>query len=423
MDSTAPKNKSARIANLRVLIEPREKQFCRISDLAIFGAPPAFLKPLHVGRPNIGNRQDFLGRVEAILDERWFSNNGPMVREFESRVAAYLGVKHCIAMCNGTVALEIAIRALELRGEVIIPSFTFVATAHALQWQEITPVFADIDPQTYTLDPTSVERMITPRTTGILGVHVWGRPCAVEQLQEIADRHRLKVMYDAAHAFACTHRGKMIGNFGECEVLSFHATKFLNSFEGGAIVTNNDVLAEKVKLMRNFGFKGADKVIYIGINGKMPEICAAMGLTGLEAIDDTISINQRNYQRYSGHISDIPGLELVEYAGTDRANYQYVVVKVGDEFPVLRDDLVRILHAENILVRRYFYPGCHEMQPYQSYFPNAGLVLPHTMALCDRVVSFPTGTAVSELEVDRIGALLKFIAKHGKDIQLPCAKQ
>ncbi|MES2561094.1 MAG: DegT/DnrJ/EryC1/StrS family aminotransferase [Pseudomonadota bacterium] len=418
MGRIVPRKQSARIDNLKVLIEDREKQFRQISDLAIFGTSPAFLKPLHVGRPNIGNRQDFLGRVEAILDERWFSNNGPMVREFESRVAVYLGVKHCIAMCNGTIALEIAIRALELRDEVIIPSFTFVATAHALQWQGITPVFADIDPATYTLDPTSVERMITPRTTGILGVHVWGHPCAVEQLQEIADRHRLKVIYDAAHAFACSHGGKMIGNFGECEVLSFHATKFLNSFEGGAIVTNNDALAEKSRLIRNFGFKGADKVIYLGINGKMPEICAAMGLTGLEAIDDTVSVNERNYERYASHLSDIPGLELVKYSETDRVNYQYVVVKVGNDFPCTRDDLVRILHAENILVRRYFYPGCHEMQPYQSYFPNAGLLLPHTMELCDRVVSFPTGTAVSELEVDRIAEILRFVAKHGKDIQL-----
>jgi dTDP-4-amino-4,6-dideoxygalactose transaminase len=342
-----------------------------------------------------------------------------MVREFESRVAAYLGVKHCVAMCNGTIALEIAIRALDLRGEVIVPSFTFVATAHALQWQEITPVFADVDPDTYTLDPISVERMITPRTTAILGVHVWGHPCAVEQLQEIADRHRLKILYDAAHAFACSHRGKMIGNFGECEVLSFHATKFLNSFEGGAIVTNNDALAEKVRLMRNFGFNGADSVIYIGINGKMPEICAAMGLTGLEAIEDIISINRRHYQRYARHLSEIRGLEIVEHTSEDRTNYQYVVVKVSDDFPLLRDDLVRVLHAENILVRRYFHPGCHEMQPYQSSSPNAGLLLPHTTALCNRVVSFPTGSAVSEQEVDRIGELLKFLAARGKDIRLP----
>ncbi len=155
----------------------------------------------------------------------------------------------------------------------------------------------------------------------------------------------------------------------------------------------------------------------------MPEICAAMGLTGLEAIDYTISVNKRNYERYAGHLSDIPGLELVEYSATDRANYQYVVVKVGDDFPIARDDLVRILHAENILVRRYFYPGCHEMQPYQSYFPHAGLLLPHTMELCDRVLSFPTGTAVSVLEVDRIAKILSFIANHGRDIQLPSAEQ
>src|SRR5579885_2516182 len=167
------------------------------SELAIFGNPPAFTEPLHVGRPNIGDRERLLQRINDMLDRRWLSNHGPFVQEFEAEVARHLGVKHCIAMCNGTVALEIAIRGLGLKGEVIVPSFTFIATAHALQWQEITPVFADIDPFTHTLDPAAVERMITPRMTGIIGVHVWGRPCAVEALTDIATRHNLKLLFDA----------------------------------------------------------------------------------------------------------------------------------------------------------------------------------------------------------------------------------
>ena len=180
-----------------------------------------------------------------------------MLQEFEQRIAAFLGVKHCVAMCNGTIALEIATRALDLKGEVIVPSYTFIATAHALQWQEITPIFADIDPATHNLDPAAVRRMITPRTTGIIGVHLWGRAVAGQGARRPSPASTtLQLMFDASHGFGCSHGGKLIGSFGECEVFSFHATKFFNTFEGGAVVTNDDALAEKMRLMRNFGFSG-----------------------------------------------------------------------------------------------------------------------------------------------------------------------
>ena len=232
------------------------KQIRTRSDLAINGAPPAFAEPLHVGRPNVGNLETFMRLAGEMFDRGWFSNDGPLLKQFERRVADYLGVKHCVAMCNGTIALEIAIRALGLEGEVIVPSYTFIATAHALYWQGITPVFADIDPHSHNLDPDAVRKMITPRTTGIIGVHLWGRAAPVDELQQIADEFGLKLMFDAAHAFGCSYKGRTIGQFGECEVLSFHATKFFNTFEGGAVVTNNDKLAEAMRLMRNFGFSG-----------------------------------------------------------------------------------------------------------------------------------------------------------------------
>src|ERR1035441_9571296 len=257
--------------------------------------PLKFPSPLHVGRPNQGNRQRLIERINDMLDRNWLTNNGPFVQEFEKRVAEFVGVKHCIAMCNATVALEIATRALGLKGEVIVPAFTFIATAHSLQWQEITPVFCDIDPRTHNLDPARVEELITPKTTGIIGVHLWGRPCDVEALTEIAQRRNLTLMFDAAHAFGCSYGGKMIGGFGLAEVFSFHATKFCQTFEGGAIVTDNDELATKIRLMKNFGFGGYDNVIYIGTNGKMTEICAAMGLTNLESLEDFVAANRRNY--------------------------------------------------------------------------------------------------------------------------------
>src|SRR4051812_36403381 len=217
---------------------PSAKRIRSWRDLALNGAPPLFDQPLHVGRPNVGSVDRFLARARDILERGWLSNNGPMVVEFEKRIAAMLDVKHCVAMCNGTIALEIATRALGLRGEVIVPSYTFVATAHALQWQEITPIFADIDPSTHTLDPDAVRRMITPRTSGILGVHLWGRASAIEALQAVADERGLSLMYDASHGFGCSYNQRMLGSFGRCEVFSFHATKFFNTFEGGAVVTN-----------------------------------------------------------------------------------------------------------------------------------------------------------------------------------------
>ena len=396
----------------------------QIDDLGIFGAKPAFQNKLHVGRPNIGNRERLLERINSLLDRRWLSNDGPYVQQLEQSIEDMIGVKHCIAMCNGTVALEIAIRALELTGEVIVPSMTFVATAHALQWQEITPVFCDIDPVSYNIDPTCIEKMITPRTTGIIGVHLWGRPCNVEALAEIALRRNLKLVFDAAHAFGCSHNGQMIGNFGDVEVFSFHATKFFNTLEGGAVVTNNDELAAKIRLMKNFGFAaGYDNVVSIGTNGKMDEMSAAMGLTSLESIDEFITVNYRNYKQYRSELSDIPGVQLIDYNETEKNNYQYVILKIDENVThISRDVLVNTLHAENVLARRYFYPGCHRMEPYQSYFPHTGLLLPVTEQLTNQVLSLPSGTAVSDKDISLICEIIKFAVTHGAEISQHLAR-
>jgi dTDP-4-amino-4,6-dideoxygalactose transaminase len=388
------------------------KQIRTPHDLSINGAAPAFGEPLHVGRPNIGNRETFLKYVDDIFERRWLSNNGPMVQLLERRIADYHGVRHCVAMCNGTVALEIAIRALGLEGEVIVPSYTFIATAHALHWQAITPVFADIDPATHTLDPAAVRRMITPRTTGIIGVHLWGRGAPAEALQEIADGHGLKLLFDAAHAFGCSHHGTMIGNFGACEVLSFHATKFFNTFEGGAVVTNDDELAETMRLMRNFGFSGLDNVIHPGTNGKMIEVAAAMGLANLDAIGDVIGANRRNHQAYCEELSGLPGISLLTYDETERNNYQYVVMEVNEGCPASRDMIIQALHAENIRARKYFWPGCHNMQPYRDLYPHAGLLLPNTMRVADRVIVLPTGTTIDGEMVRTVAAVIRVLVEN-----------
>lgn len=389
-----------------------------VSDLALLGGPPAFEQTLHVGRPNLGNREKFLSRLNDILERRWFTNAGPYVQKFEKRVAEYLGVRHCIAMCNGTIALEIAIRALGLKGEAIVPSFTFIATAHALQWQEITPIFSDVDPQMHTLDPAHVEAMITPRTTGILATHLWGQPCDIAALQHIAERKNLKLLFDASHAFGTTYKGKMVGNFGDVEIFSFHATKFINTFEGGAVVTNNDELARKVRLMKNFGFSGFDKVIYIGTNGKMNEVSAAMGLTSMESIDEFIESNRLNYEEYQKGLAGIPGLRLLSYDKSEKRNYQYVVVEINEEvIKISRDLLIKILHRENVIARRYFYPGCHRMEPYRSYIFNANLALPVTDRICKSVIVLPTGMSIGVSGVLKICKLIRFCIENSQQIK------
>ena len=388
-----------------------------LQDLAIFGGTSSFATPLHVGRPNIGDRAALRARMDEMLDRRWLTNGGPYVEEFEQRIASMLGVRHCVATSNATVALEMAARALDMRGEVIIPSFTFIATAHALQWQGITPIFCDIDPRTHNIDPERVEALVTPRTSGVLGVHVWGRTCEVEALGAIAKRNGLRLLYDAAHAFGCSSHEGMIGSFGDAEVFSFHATKFVNAFEGGAVVTNDDSVAERVRLMKNFGFVDEDQVVYLGSNGKMSEASAVMGLTSLESMEEFIAINHRNYRGYRRGLGDVPGVQVVACDAQQRHNYQYVVLEIDERVAGLsRDLLLQILRAENVLARRYFYPGCHRMEPYRTLFPNAGRTLPHTEALTARVLLLPTGTAVGLKEVGSVCDIIRFAVENASAI-------
>jgi dTDP-4-amino-4,6-dideoxygalactose transaminase len=389
----------------------------RLRDLAIMGAQPAFMAPLHVGAPNIPDRDRLRERFEDILDRRWLTNGGPYVQEFQKRVAGQVGVRHCIATCNGTLALEIAIRALGLTGEVIVPSFTFVATAHALQWQEITPVFCDIDPASLTIDPSRAVELITPRTSGIIGVHLWGRPCDTGSLQELARARKLKLLFDASHAFGCSHQGQTIGCFGDAEIFSFHATKFVNAIEGGAILTNSDELAEKARLMRNFGFVDYDNVAHVGTNGKMNEFSAAMGLTALEGMASFVKVNRANYLVYKKELAAVSGLRLLSPDQEERSNYQYIVVEVDhDTCGISRDLLVQALVSEGIIARRYFHPGCHRMEPYRSYFPHAGLLLPVTEHKSARLFSLPTGTTVGKEEIRLICRIIATAVENGKSL-------
>jgi dTDP-4-amino-4,6-dideoxygalactose transaminase len=345
------------------------------------------------------------------------TNNGVCVQEFEKRISEICGVKHCIAVCNGTIGLEIVTRAMGWSGEVIIPGFTFVATAHALRWQQIDPIFSDVYFDTHNIDPSSVEKKITSRTTGIIGVHLWGQPCDTEGLKWLAKKYGLGLMFDAAHSFGCSVANKMIGSFGEAEVFSFHATKFVNSLEGGAIVTNNDELAKKCRLMTNFGFLGFDNVGYVGTNGKMNEFSAAMGLTSLESMDDFIEVNRSNYNEYAKKLGLIPGITILDPGKNSRSNYQYIIADIDPDLCSLpRDILIHVLWAENVIVRKYFYPGAHRMEPYHSEQKGRNENLMVTEKIAERILVLPNGQCVNNEVINKISEIINLAIREREKV-------
>ena len=376
-----------------------------VEQLAVLGGAPSFDAPLHVGRPNEVDRERFLARVNGILDRNWLTNDGPLVRELEAVIAEQAGVAHAVATCNATTALGLLARALDLDGEVIVPSYTFVGTAHAFRWQRLQPVFCDVDPVTHGADPASVAALISDRTAAIIPVHLWGTICDVDALEALAADAGVPLAFDAAHAFGCGRGGRSAGSFGRAEVFSLHATKYVQSFEGGAVTTDDDELAERLRLLRNFGFTGYDRVDHLGTNAKMPEASAAMGLTSIEGRWEVEQRNLANRQAYSEALAEVPGLAVVGTGSNDRHNHQYVVVEVDEASTGLdRDALVAVLWAENVLARRYFAPGCHRMEPYASEGPHP--TLPVTERLCDDVLVLPTGTAVTPDDARTIGDVL-----------------
>jgi len=382
----------------------------RPAPLAILGGAPRFSQNVYVGTPNIGDRAALTGRIDDALNRRWLTNNGPLVQEFERRLGEITGVEHCIAVCNATTGLEIALRGLDLTGEVIVPSFTFIATVHSVSWLGLTPVFCDVDPVTHNLDPAQVEKLITPRTSAIMGVHLWGRGCAPTELEAIAKKHGLKLIFDAAHAFGCSHDGRMIGSFGDLEVFSFHATKFVNCLEGGAILCRDAALADRLRKSINFGFTGYDKVVSLGINGKMNEFSAAMGLTSLDAMDKIVATNRANWHLYRDGLAGLPGVAMTPYSETDRQNWHYVVCEIDEEITGLsRDDLLAALWAERVIARRYFFPGCHAMEPYRSLDPDIGKALPETGKLSRKLLQLPNGTAIDSAAIHQCCDLIRQI--------------
>jgi dTDP-4-amino-4,6-dideoxygalactose transaminase len=376
---------------------------------AILGGKPAFENQIFVGTPNLLNRERFLHLANEALDSRLLTNFGPLSLKFQKEICRLTGAKYSLAVCNATIGLELALLALNLKGEVILPSFTFVATAHSLRRAGLTPVFCDINPATHSLDPAQLEKLINSRTAAILPVHMWGQVCPdVEEIERLARKHGLAVLYDAAHAFGSEPPERPISSFGDAQVFSFHATKFINSFEGGAITTNSEALYTKLRLFANFGFSGLDQVTSWGTNAKMNEICAAMGIAEVEEMDSILGTNRSNYLAYRQAIK-VDGVRVLDLR--HGSNCQYIVLNVDEQrLGLTRDQLLQTLWAENILARRYFFPGCHRMEPYASDRTLRHGSLVQTDKVCGEVLILPTGQTMIGDRIERVARVIQTAA-------------
>ncbi len=396
---------------------PRSKK--TISELAIFGGEPLFNERLYVGRPNICNREALFRRLNDATDRRWLTNDGPLLLEMETRFAEFLDVKHCIAVANATLGLQLLAHALELKGEVIMPSFTFIGTARAMEWQGLKPRFCDVLDARHSLDPDAVRNAITPNVSAILGVHLWGMPCQIDELQTIADEHNIPLIFDAAHAIGSVYKGNMVGGFGRAEVFSLHATKAINALEGGLITTNDDELAHRIRLGRNYGIATEDVFEGTGINTKMNEYSAAMGLSNLEGFTMLQEHNKKIQSEYASALANTAGVEVITANNSQEHNSHYAVLRISQQFGLTRDELRKILTKENIYGRRYFWPGCHHVPPYCNYTDE--LAMPVTDSLTKELLQLPTGQQMNTHDARMIAELVSSIgddAKSGSDALL-----
>lgn len=376
-----------------------------LRTLAVFGDAPAFARPLHVGEPNVGDRDRLLARINDILDSKRFTNHGPYVEALENTAREILEVEHCVAVCNGTAAIELMLRASGLTGEVILPSFTFVATAHAVRRAGLTPVFCDVDPETHLIDIAHAESRITDSTTAILGVHLWGQCQNYDRLCALAHDNNLGLYFDAAHAFGSRHASGAIGGLGKGSAFSLHATKIITSFEGGLVTTNDLAIAEEVRLLANFGFADYDRVVRDGTNAKMAEINAAMALTSIESLASFLDANRRNYYMYAEGLGELRDVSLLQFSN-GLTNMHYIVVVVHPTAALTRDELHEVLTADGVLARRYFSPGCHRSMPYASE-PTGQVSLPVTDRLAETVLCLPTGPNVSANDVRQVCNIIR----------------
>jgi dTDP-4-amino-4,6-dideoxygalactose transaminase len=364
------------------------------------------MKPIYVTQPDLPPLDEFYPYLQKIWDNKILTNGGPFHQQLEAALCEYLGVEHLALFANATIALVTALQALRINGEVITTPYSFVATAHSLLWNGIKPVFVDVDPATLNIDPKRIEAAITPQTTAIMPVHCYGHPCDVEAIQKIADNYNLKVIYDAAHAFGVQDRHGSVLKYGDLSVLSFHATKVFNTFEGGAIICPDAKTKQRIDHLKNFGFVDELTVVAAGINGKMSEINAAFGMLQLQGIDRAIGRRRDIDARYRELLSGVKGIECLQDAGEQVANYSYFPILVGPDYPLSRDALYQKLKDQDVFARRYFYPLITDFPMYRG-LPSAHRAnLPVANLAAQQVLCLPIYPALRPEDLDRVAGLI-----------------
>ena len=371
-----------------------------------------FDEPIYIARPLLPNLADVAAQLQDVWDSQWLTNNGPKHQALEQALQSTLAVPHVSLFNNGTIALVVACRSLRLSGEVITTPFTFPATPHVLTWNNIKPIFCDVDPVTMNMDAEKIESLITPGTTGILPVHVYGTPCDVGRIQEIADRYGLKVIYDAAHAFGVAVNGVGIGNFGDISMMSFHATKMFHTAEGGALLFRDNHLKERIAFLKNFGIKNEEEVVMPGLNGKMNEIQAVIGLEVLKCLAKDTQRRKELVGVYRACLADMEGITLLPELPAVKGNYQYFVIRVNQrDFGCSRDEVHAQFKRYNVFTRKYFYPLCSDYPCYR-HIPSASPAnLPVAQQVVKEVLCLPLYGKLTPDDIERIGAMLKAFRK------------
>lgn len=364
-------------------------------------------KPIYVTQPYLPPLAEFISYLEQIWDNKILTNNGPFHKQLEQALCEHLGVEHLALFTNGTIALVTALQALRISGEVITTPYSFVATAHSLLWNNIKPVFVDIDPATCNLDPDRIEEAITPQTTAIMPVHCYGNPCAVERIQKIADTYGLKVIYDAAHAFGVRYKGESLLRHGDLAVLSFHATKVFNTFEGGAIVCPDAKTKQRIDYLKNFGFADEVTIVAPGINGKMSEVQAAFGLLQLQHVDAALQRRLEIEARYREALADVAGISVLPPLQDTQGNASYFPILVGDGYPLGRDALYQKMKDAGIHGRRYFYPLISDMPMYRGLPSAQPENLEHARQIADRVICLPIYPGLTDAQTDDVVAAIR----------------
>jgi dTDP-4-amino-4,6-dideoxygalactose transaminase len=364
-------------------------------------------KPIYVTQPYLPPLEEFYPYLQKIWDNKILTNGGPFHQQLEKALCEYLGVEHLALFSNGTIALVTALQALRITGEVITTPYSFVATAHSLLWNGIKPVFVDVDPRTLNLDPKKIEAAITPQTTAIMPVHCYGHPCDVEAIQKIADNYNLRVIYDAAHAFGVENDSGSILKYGDLSILSFHATKVFNTFEGGAIICPDAKTKLRIDQLKNFGFVDELTVVAPGINGKMSEVNAAFGMLQLQGIDRAIARRREIDETYRRLLADVKGIQCLPDAGETVGNYSYFPILITEDYPLSRDELYQKLKDQNVFARRYFYPLITDFPMYRG-LPSAHREnLPVAAQAAQQVLCLPIYPALSQPDIDRVIGLIR----------------